>query len=186
MNFNQETLNRIDELYKSGEYSKCILGLNEIITKNSAHADYFEQRAMCNYHLGKLTDCIPDFDQAQKLEPNNPYRYSSRAYVKGRLKDFDGATLDYETAIHLDPKDAVAHNNLGLILEQRGYQQRAKKNFEKADNLEGVSPKAKQVPTETFEEESSSVSKEIKKAITSKNGLKEFVSFILNGFKITK
>lgn len=177
---------KVNALYKNGEYSSAFLKLNELIEKDSSQADFFEKRAMCNYHLGNIKECIPDFDKAQRLEPNNPFRYSSRAYVKGRIKDFDGAIADYEKAIHLDPKDAIAHNNLGLILEQKGYQGRAKTNFEKADNLAGITQNNYEQIAEDNVEEKSSVRKEVGNAVTTKKGFNEFIAFIMNGFKISK
>lgn len=177
---------KADSLYKKEEYSKALLKLNELIEKDSSQADYFEKRAMCNYHLGNFNECIPDFNHAQNIEPNNPFRYSSRAYVKGRIKDFDGAITDYETAIHLDPKDAIAHNNLGLILEQKGYQGRAKTNFEKADNLARITQNNYEQIAEDNVEEKSSVRKEVGNAVTTQKGFKEFIAFIMNGFKISK
>jgi tetratricopeptide (TPR) repeat protein len=52
----------------------------------------------------------------------------------------------YEKAIELDPEDAVAYNNLGLVEEKLGRMEKAKDNFEKADSLSGYPPK-KEVET---------------------------------------
>ena len=38
-------------------------------------------------------------------------------------------------AIKLDPEDAVAYNNLGLLEEKLGYEEQAKRRFEIADAL---------------------------------------------------
>ena len=67
---------------------------------------------------------ILDFDKAQQIE-HNSYRYSSRAFVKAHIKDVEGAIKDYQKAIELDPDDAIAHNNLGIILEQQGHKDQA-------------------------------------------------------------
>jgi Flp pilus assembly protein TadD len=78
---------------------------------------------------------LKDMDKAVELEPKNPYRYSSRAYINWHLKNMEQAVADYKMAIELDPDDAVAHNNLGMLEEQMGYQQQAQKRFKKADGL---------------------------------------------------
>lgn len=52
-----------------------------------------------------------------------------------------GAIEDYEKAIELDPEDAVAFNNLGLVEEKLGRKEKAKDYFEKADSLSGYPPK---------------------------------------------
>ena len=52
-----------------------------------------------------------------------------------------GAIADYEKAIKLDPEDAVAFNNLGLVEEKLGRKEKAKDYFQKADSLSGYPPK---------------------------------------------
>ncbi|MCE2777491.1 MAG: tetratricopeptide repeat protein [Algoriphagus sp.] len=52
-----------------------------------------------------------------------------------------GAIADYEKAIELDPEDAVAYNNLGLVEEKMGRKEKAQQNFTKADALSGYPPK---------------------------------------------
>jgi Flp pilus assembly protein TadD len=37
--------------------------------------------------------------------------------------------------VELDPEDAVAHNNLGMLLEQQGYKKEADDRFARADKL---------------------------------------------------
>ena len=61
------------------------------------------------------------------------------------------AQKDYEKAIELDPEDAVAFNNLGLVEEKMGRMEKAKDYFEKADSLSGYPPKkeAEVTPSET-------------------------------------
>ena len=77
-------------------------------------------------------------DYALGLEPNNPYRYSSRAYIKDWIGDIKGAIADYEVAVKLDPEDSIAYNNLGLLQEKLGYVDKAKSNYKRADQIAGV------------------------------------------------
>lgn len=72
-------------------------------------------------------------DKSVQLEPENPYRYSSRAYIKNAIQDVDGAISDYKKALELDPKDMIALNNLGLLEEKLGRMTSAQKLFQKAD-----------------------------------------------------
>jgi tetratricopeptide (TPR) repeat protein len=98
--------------------------------------------------LGRNEEALTELDRAANLDPRNPYRYSSRAYLKDRIGDFLGAIADYEKAIELDPEDAVAFNNLGLVEEKMGRMEKAKNYFEKADSLSGYPPKKEtEVPT---------------------------------------
>ena len=91
--------------------------------------------------LGRNEEALQELDRAANLDPNNPYRYSSRAYFKDRVGDFLGAIEDYEKAIALDPEDAIGYNNLGIVEEKLGRKEKAQQNFNKADALAGYPPK---------------------------------------------
>ena len=57
--------------------------------------------------------------------------------MKDRIKDYHGAIADYEQAIALDPEDAIAYNNKGLVEEKLGRMEKAKASFKRADALDG-------------------------------------------------
>ena len=78
---------------------------------------------------------LTNMNKAQELEPRNPYRYSSRAYIKDAIGDLEGAIADYKKCIELDPQDAVAHNNLGMLEEKLGRKKKADNHFKKADEI---------------------------------------------------
>jgi Flp pilus assembly protein TadD len=50
--------------------------------------------------------------------------------------DLDGAISQLESAIHAEPTYAAAHYQLGLALQQSGKKDEAKKEFEKAGQLD--------------------------------------------------
>ena len=50
--------------------------------------------------------------------------------------DLDGAISQFRSAINSEPKYAPAHYQLGLALEQSGHKDEAKKEFEKAAELD--------------------------------------------------
>ncbi|RLD22171.1 MAG: hypothetical protein DRI54_08580, partial [Bacteroidetes bacterium] len=79
-----------------------------------------------------------DYDHALELEPENPFRYSSRAYILSNMNRIQEAIKDYEKAIELDPTDSVAYNNLGLLQESVGFNELANQNFDNADKIEGI------------------------------------------------
>jgi tetratricopeptide (TPR) repeat protein len=138
------------------------------------------------------------------LEPENPYRYSSRAYIRDACGDTEGAYKDYQVAVKLDPDDAIAHNNLGLIEEKLGYQADAKKRYTKADKLAekfDYFPDQKQQDNftdkfvkmgeleneqeqEQIENPEKSLFSEMWKAVATEKGRKEFWKFVKNGFKV--
>ena len=160
-------------------------------------------RAVAYLHLNEKAKCFADFDLALSLQPNYSYRYASRAFAKNHFGDIDGAVEDYEKAVEIDPNDAVAQNNLGLLLEQKGYKNAAEERFKRADKLSKEedhlleimddldnenNPKTdgikEEVDPNIQREKNISTGKELKKVFTSKSQFKEFMNFIKNGFKI--
>jgi tetratricopeptide (TPR) repeat protein len=120
--------------------------------------------------------------------------------MKGHLKDIEGAIEDYKMAISLDPDDAIAHNNLGLLEEQLGFHLQAKKRFSQADELSellkdsgiempGIShDEPRNIQKEIDEEKKQnpvkkSLVKEMMLVFTNKESRAEFFRFVRNGFK---
>ena len=135
------------------------------------------------------------------LEPDNPYRYSSRAFIKDSMGDTEGAIQDYLKCIKIDPEDAIAFNNLGMLEEKMGRKTSAKKRFKRADELISLmDPESGQIkfaPDETLKprniqkEINEERKQDIEKGITgimldvfrNKNTRKEFLEFVKSGMK---
>lgn len=199
---------RADEFMDQQKYDKALAAFNKALEKNPSHPVILSQRGVLFLHMNKKKRCMEDLDAALALEPDNSYRYASRAYAKDFFGDLNGAIADYEIAVKLDPEDAVAHNNLGLLLEKKGYQAKAEEKFSKADKLakiekkifdqldkdEGITkeetneqptPAAgeKLQPKKLKKEETLSGGKLFIQVFTKKAVFIEFISFIKNGFK---
>jgi hypothetical protein len=107
--------------------------------------------------------------------------------------------------VEMDPDDAVAQNNLGLLLEQKGYKNAASERFKRADKLSKeedhllelmddldeekveqieTNPKSVEVNPDVQRQKNIQTGTELKKVFTSKSQFKEFINFIKNGFKI--
>merc|ERR1711916_163810 len=126
---------KAQELLDEEKLESSLLHFNKALKEAPNHPDILSHRGVVHLHLNQKKKCLDDLKLSLSLEPENPYRYASLAYAKDFFGDIDGAIADYEKAVELDPEDAVAHNNLGLLLEKKGYQQKAQRNFEKADKL---------------------------------------------------
>jgi len=183
-------IKKATKFYNDGKYQDSIYWFSRAIALDSKNSELYAERGVAYYHLGDLKKSLEDLNTAQELEPDRPYRYSSRAYIKDALGDVEGAIKDYEKAIELDPEDAVAHNNLGLLEEKLGHTKKAKVLYNFADSLakdqfgdqnfqrpENIQSKIDREKRET------SLSKEMSKALTTKKGFSEFLTFIRNGFK---
>ena len=98
----------------------------------SQNPDAVHDFAICCYYLDDLPRALHLLDRAVELQPDYGYRYASRAWMLAAAKRTHDAIADYKRAIELDPEDAVAHNNLGLLEEQ------AHERYRVADTLQGI------------------------------------------------
>ncbi len=124
---------------KTGKFQESVMDLTALIKRLPEEADLYSERGVSYYHLKDYHTALKDMDKAVELEPKNPYRYSSRAYIKAYV-DVDGAIADYEQATILDPKDDIAYNNLGLLLEKRGKLKAAQEKFKRSNEIIGYDP----------------------------------------------
>ncbi|MCB9195581.1 MAG: tetratricopeptide repeat protein [Flavobacteriales bacterium] len=189
--------NKAQNYIKDGNFDDALSALDKAVEIKPHDASLLSERAVVIFHLGDKERALKELDYCVLLEPTNPYRYSSRAYIKASLKDIKGAIEDYEKCISLDSQDAIAYNNLGLLLESQGRIEQAKRNFNKADELEGIL-KERGI-TVLKEEDSGNSSNEsvylneanspstwslVKGVFTQKGLFKEYLEFVKNGLKI--
>lgn len=195
---------KADQALKNGEIEKAILLFTEALKENPDDYNIISDRGVAYLHANDKEKCFADFNKAIELQPHYSYRYACRAFAKNNFGDLDGAVEDYQKAVELDPTDAVAQNNLGVLLEKKGYQDEANARFERADALskqeDGLlnfmndleaengdnsgSIKRKEIQPNEKPEGKTSPVKEFKKVFTSKKQFDEFMQFIKNGFRI--
>ncbi|MCZ4408107.1 tetratricopeptide repeat protein [Cryomorphaceae bacterium 1068] len=180
------------DAYTGKDFENAVYWYSRAISVSPDDAELYSERAVAYFHRKMLKESLADMDKAQEIEPKKPYRYSSRAYIKDAMGDTQGAVEDYRVAIELDPEDAVAHNNLGLLEEKLGHMAQAKAMFDLADALaknesgsdDPADYRPKNIQREINQEKSQkSMSAEVLNIFRSKEGFKEFLSFIRNGFK---
>ncbi|MDA0729231.1 MAG: tetratricopeptide repeat protein [Bacteroidetes bacterium] len=100
--------------------------------------DAMHDRAVCHFHCGEGDLALKWLDLAVEVQPEYSYRYASRGWMKQALQDDEGARLDYEKALVLDPEDAITLNNLGLLEERMGYKKQARERFKVSNELRGI------------------------------------------------
>lgn len=186
----------VDHL-KSNRLDQSLQILNELVTEFPLDSNYISERGVVYFHLNKKKLALKDMDKAIDLDQMNPYRYSSRAYIRGHYRMFEEAIADYQKAIELDPDDAIALNNLGLIQEQMGYHHKAIENFKKADHLQGVELKhgynnqgisgeeltPRNIQKEINQSQEESNMSNTIKSVFSKEGFRSYLKFVKSGFK---
>ena len=201
--FANKTHEKAEKALKEGKLDKAIDLYNKALKESPNHIDIISDRGVAYLNMNKEKECFEDLNKAITLQPDYGYRYACRAFAKKNFGDLDGAIEDYEKAIELDPTDEIGHNNLGLLYEQKGYQDEATKRFEQAKKLseaeDGLLKMMKEMDkddevevkkdelkprTSDKDDESATKMKEFKKIFTSTEQLKEFLNFLKNGFKI--
>ncbi len=197
------------ELLKEGKVLEAIEAYTQAMEITPNHPDIYSDRGVAHLHNMDKHNCFADLQKAIDLQPDYGFRYAAMAFAKNNFGDLDGAVEDYTKAVELDPSDAVAQNNLGLLLEQQGYKKAAEARFARADELSkqeshlldviddldnaGVDDGGDSKKEDSNENTSSpasetdknnSNSEEFKKIFTQKSQFKEFIRFVKNGFKI--
>ncbi|MBP5976214.1 tetratricopeptide repeat protein [Brasilonema sp. CT11] len=80
---------------------------------NSAKSKYYSQ-AFIDLQNGNEKYSLEQFNQALRLDPNDPQIYYNLGATHSHLGDNKGAIEDYNQALRLNPNYAVAYNNRGL------------------------------------------------------------------------
>lgn len=200
-----------DEALKAGKAEEAVDLYTQALNLNPDHPDILSDRGVAFLHLKNRTRCFEDMNRSLELQPLNAYRYASLAYAKNFFGDLDGAITDYEKAVELDPEDAIAYNNLGLLLEQKGYIKEANQRFERADKLSQLEddllhvmdeletsdpepeislekndeiPPIIEAAADKEKEPENNGRTEAKRIFTSRAQFREFLRFIKNGFRL--
>ncbi len=202
------------EQLKNGSYALALEHIHAALQVHKSHPVLLAERGTIYMYLKMKNEALEDMDLAVYLQPNNPYRYSSRAYVKDFFGDTLGAIEDYEKCLELDPEDIIAMNNLGLLIEKQGNRKKAEKYFNQSDALlkqnpdwknriatpdeaqlaqtadHETGPKASSENAEhnqvPLENSVESKTQIIKDVFTKKSVFREFLQFVFNGFKLKK
>ncbi|MCE7995513.1 MAG: tetratricopeptide repeat protein [Roseivirga sp.] len=183
--------NRARALSRVGRLADALSDFKQLIQLQPANAQFMGDYAVALHLNDKNDEAGLMFDKALALEPQNPYRYSSRAFFKDRIGDTEGALADYDQCITLDPEDAIALNNRGLVEEKLGYKDKANKSFDQSNKLVGYEPKGTsnsiaqgsnvdlQIPNSNDEATTDAPTTrwEVVKSVFTKEGFRDFVKF---------
>jgi tetratricopeptide (TPR) repeat protein len=126
---------KAQELLDEQKYEKSLLAFNKALKLDPNHPDILSHRGVLYLHMNQKKKCFDDLEMSVRMDKDYGFRYAALAYAKDYFGDLDKAIELYQKAVEVDPEDAISHNNLGLLMEKRGYQQKARDNFDKADKL---------------------------------------------------
>ena len=185
--FLTEQANNADALYtraicyrRTSEFDRSIADLTAILKRLPNEPTLLCERGISHFHNKDIEAAMKDMDKAVMLDPENPYRYSSRAYIRANI-DAEGAVEDYKKAVELDPEDAIALNNLGLLEENMGKMSSAKNRFKASNKIIGYDPEKRNKPEK--EPKPGSIGKVMLSVFTSQATRKEYFRFLKSFFK---
>ena len=112
----------------------------ELDTTNLAHA--YSDRGASYDGLSQYERAIEDYDEAIRLDPNDPLAYSNRGTTYDALGQYSRAIEDYDEAIRLNPNYAMAYYNRGAAYGDLGQYERAIENYDEAIRLNPYYAKA--------------------------------------------
>jgi tetratricopeptide (TPR) repeat protein len=90
---------------------------------------------MIAYAEGDAEQAISWFRDALQSDPMNAATHTALGTALGRKKEYQAARASLERAIALDPKNQVAHYQLGLVYARLGERDRSREMFAIAERL---------------------------------------------------
>ena len=74
---------------KAQKFNESLADFKKAANLIPTNASVYSELGVTEFHLKNLASALTYMNKAQELEPNNPYRYSSRAYIKDSSGDLD-------------------------------------------------------------------------------------------------
>lgn len=132
-----------EEYYKQSTEAKDpdqqILLLSKAIEAKPDYVKAYLYRAYIYGEEKKDYDlAIRDCDQVIKLDPKNAKAYSLLGAMYSLKENYYEALKNINKAILLNPNDIDAYHNRGVIYEEMGDQERARRDYEKAESLKAA------------------------------------------------
>lgn len=129
------------EIYSEmGLHDKAIVDYTESITADSSDASDFGNRGDEYRLLGNYAAAIKDFDKAIEMDPEQPWYYYRRGWIKDEfLKDPEAGLADYTASIEIDRDYAYTYLHRGRLYAKH-YKDtlRANADFRKVIELDTV------------------------------------------------
>lgn len=123
-------IKRGDLYFKTHQFDKAIADYNSAIRLDD-HADKaYYGLGLALGRDGYVRQGIKDLSIYIRRHPTDEYAYTKRGVRYLWLREDSNAEKDLTKAITLNPKDAEAHDDLGVVLGRRGNYKAAFKNFE--------------------------------------------------------
>jgi tetratricopeptide (TPR) repeat protein len=101
-------------------------------TQGSYTSVLYDYLGQTETKLKNYPDAITYFDKAVKLNSQDTNLWLHRGVAKEKAGNVEGAALDYQTALHIDPYLSLAQYNLAQLKGKKGENDQAKEFIDKA------------------------------------------------------
>ena len=130
--FSQRGISRFEKL----DFDGAIADFTKAIELNGQQLEYcFYFRGIALYRRGRLDEAITDLGKAIALKPHSRF-YDDRGNLLAQKGDVEGAFADLSRAIEIDPKNAKAYGDRGIVRLMRGEDAAAELDFKTCFELD--------------------------------------------------
>jgi tetratricopeptide (TPR) repeat protein len=124
---------RAEALLRLKSYEEAVAAFDAYLAANGQpQADFFKERAVANYQLGRYEQAIHDCARYLESEPRHVATRARRAWSYLACNAPQLALPDFETVLSLEPENGNAHRGRALALAKLGQAREAIGNMEKA------------------------------------------------------
>jgi tetratricopeptide (TPR) repeat protein len=110
--------------FVNGTDDQTIQGCNAVVTSGQLSSadkgNAIANRGLAYRQKGQLDRALEDFNEAVRLNPNNPNNYNFRGTCYDALKQYDRAIQDYDHALKLYPYSFAVYLNRGITYVHLG------------------------------------------------------------------
>ncbi|HYF00052.1 MAG TPA: tetratricopeptide repeat protein, partial [Planctomycetota bacterium] len=105
--------------YRLNRLEEAVEAYGRAVEADPSDPDGPEGRAVCLLALGRLDEAERDMDRVIAARPTAD-SYSNRGAIRARGGRLEEAMADYARALEIDPKNAGAHFNVGILRQRQG------------------------------------------------------------------
>jgi tetratricopeptide (TPR) repeat protein/S1-C subfamily serine protease len=117
-----------------GKYSEALVAISKAISLEPLDITLLNEKASLLRKLKRYPEAITIFDQIIALE-KKAWAYSNRGNAKSDIGDKNGAIIDYDNAIHINPQFAEAYYNRGVAKSALGDKKGAIIDYDSAIHI---------------------------------------------------
>ena len=111
---------------------QALIDIEHSLELDSKNVNSIIKLATLHMEKAEVEKAVGFFDEAEKLNPNDPDLYYHRGQIRFLVGDFPGAIQDYKKSVNIDPSCVYAYIQLGVAQYKAGENEKSKRTFEQA------------------------------------------------------